>query len=233
VEAIKRSKGIEILQSLAENSKCVQDIQKDVGGSATTLEDRIHEFIKEGLVKEEVSKDFPFKRMLFLTEKGRVTKEMITNMGNAFDNSLPDVKHKWILSILYALGEVKGVTRLEKLLFMLKYEMKVVEDEFYNFVPQNFGPYSEEIISDVSELKKIGLVKISGTVFEPFKQNGEIVVRWNFDLTDSGSEIAKSLFSDFPERTQNAIQSLKKFNEMNLKEFLNYIHKKYKEFSIS
>jgi DNA-binding HxlR family transcriptional regulator len=233
MDVMQRSKGIDILLSLIEKPKFVQEIQSEVGGSATTVEDRINELVKEKLVNEENAKDFPFKRMLQLTEKGKGIAEMVRTIEGAFKNNMSDLKYKWVIALLYTLGEVRGITRLEKLLFMLKYDLNVAIKDFFVFAPQKYGPYSEEITYATLELKKLGLVEISETVFKPFNSEQEEVRRMDFSLTEYGKETGKAIAKSINKNTEESLQSLKKFNEMDLKKLLDYVHEKHKDFVLS
>lgn len=229
---MQRSKGIDIILTLIEKPKFVQEIQTEVGGSATTVEDRINELVKEKLVSEETSKEFPFKRVLSLTDKGKLIANMIKTIESAFKNNVFDTKDKWIVLLLYVLGGIKGITRLEKLLFMLRYDLNAVDQDFFNFVRQKYGPYSEEITYAALELKKLGLVEISETIFTSFKQDQDVVRRMDFSLTESGKILAEKLSNNLNKNTQDSIESLRKFNEMDLKKLLDHVHQKHKEFVI-
>ena len=233
MDVMQRSKGIDILLSLIEKPKFFQEVQNEVGGSSTTVEERINELIKEKLVNEENSKDFPFKRMLNLTEKGKGIAGMIKTIEDAFKNNMSDLKYKWIIVLLYTLGEVKGTTRLEKLLFMLKYDLNVVNQDFFVFVPQKYGPFSEEITYTALELKKLGLVEISETIFKPFNSKQEEVRRMDFSLTEYGKETGKAISKNINKNTVESLESLRKFNEMDLKDLLDYVHGKHKDFVLS
>jgi uncharacterized protein YwgA len=216
-----------------EKPKFVQEIQGEVGGSATTVEDRINELVKEKLISEEKNaKEFPFKRILSLTEKGRGIAEMVKILEGAFKN-ISELKYKWIVALLYALGEVKGITRLEKLLFMLKYDLNAVDQDFFAFAPQKYGPYSEEITYAALELKKLGFVEITETVFKPFSSEQEEVRRMDFSLTDYGKETGKAILKTMDKHTENSLETLRRFNEMDLKKLLDYVHGKHKEFILS
>jgi DNA-binding HxlR family transcriptional regulator len=230
MDVMQRSKGIDILLSLMEKPKFVQEIQNEVGGSATTVEDRINELVNEKLISEETSKGFPFKRILTLTEKGKLISNMIKTIESAFKNNIFDTKYKWIISLLQSLGEIKGITRLEKLLFMLKYDLNAIDQEFFNFVPQKYGPYSEEIMYAALELKKLGLIEISETIFGSFNPEQDVVRRLDFSLTESGTELSKTISKNTSKNTQQSLESLKKFNEMDLKKLLDYVHKKHPDY---
>jgi len=59
-----------ILKALDKGSNIVSKLLKEVGGSATTLEHKLNVLIDGNFVRDEKSDKFPFKRLIFLTEKG-------------------------------------------------------------------------------------------------------------------------------------------------------------------
>ncbi|MEM2672271.1 MAG: winged helix-turn-helix transcriptional regulator, partial [Candidatus Hadarchaeales archaeon] len=68
---MRRSKAPEILLSLLKGPKHVRELQAEVKGSALTIEMRLKELIREGLVREREMKEWPFRRILELTPEGR------------------------------------------------------------------------------------------------------------------------------------------------------------------
>lgn len=221
---------MEILISLIEKPKFVQEIQAAVGGSATTVEERINGLVEEGLVESVAASEFPFKRMITLTEKGKIISGMIKNIDRTLNTNISETKYKWILALLYNMSSIKGITRLEKLLFMLKQNLTGISQEFFTFSPEKYGPYSEEIMYAALEMKKLGLIDVSETIFKPFKSDQEEVRRMDFSLTEYGIERAKEIIKNADKNTLESIESLKKFNGMDLKALLDYVHKKYPEF---
>ena len=77
LEMLFRSRAIDILIALYEKPMSVRELISKVGGSATTIEQRLRELKDVGLIEEKASKSFPFKRELRLTEKGRKLAEML------------------------------------------------------------------------------------------------------------------------------------------------------------
>lgn len=229
MDSIRGGRSSEILLSLVEKPKNVQEILASVGGSATTLQGRIEELLQDGLIREDVLKQFPFTRKLSLTNKGKVLVGLIKKVNMSLKGPIPKTREKWLLSLIYGLNGVKGATRLEKLSFLLSEELKAVDGEYYDFVAEKYGPYSKDIIDDVSELDDIGLIEINWTPVELDKPNEE-VKRMDFKLTDLGSDVTKDVFDDLPNKTKEAISSLKKFNEMKLDDLLDYVHKKYPKY---
>lgn len=76
-------------------------------------------------------------------------------------------KAELILALLFAGDQefptsIEGITRLEKLIFLLKEEKgflkeKTDEDNF-NFIPFKMGPWSSEVYDEVDFLESLGLI---------------------------------------------------------------------------
>ena len=80
-EMVFNKKSIDILIALYEKSMGVRELISEVGGSATTIEQRLRELKDVGLIEERASRSFPFKRELKLTEKGRKLAEILNEAG--------------------------------------------------------------------------------------------------------------------------------------------------------
>jgi DNA-binding HxlR family transcriptional regulator len=220
---LRRSRAPEILLSLLEGPKHVRELQAEVKGSALTVEMRLKELIREGLVREQESKEWPFRRVLELTPEGRRMAAILKLEASAISRPVRrkgevGERGKWLLGLLYALGgTVEGGVRLQKLLFLLKRELGV--DHPYRFLPHLHGPYSEEIPDEVMELEGAGLVKVEREVLEPLL----------CALTPEGERVAKEFFGGLPEEVRRKMEELRKFSGMRLRELLDYVYSRYPE----
>ncbi|MEM3745985.1 MAG: hypothetical protein QXN67_00740 [Thermoproteota archaeon] len=137
-----------------------------------------------------------------------------------------------LLSIFSARAkEIKGSTRLEKLLFLLKYEQGLNVTPYYDFTPYKKGPFSQKVIDDAKELERAGLIKITEQIFEPFENHGEYFIRRDYMLSSIGSEIAEKIFENLQAEIRLKLKQLEKFNKMSFQELLEYVYKKYPEFA--
>lgn len=230
MKLLKKSKALEILLALLDGPKHIRELQLHVGGSMTTLEERVKELLRDGLIVEKESKKWPFKRTLELTERGRETAIFLRRIVSFFTGQLSEERQKWILALLYALEEVKGNTRLEKLLFLLKNEFNLDLEPFYEFKPYKLGPFSADILRDAVDLDRAGLIKISEEIYEPHEPSGEWIIGKRYELTFVGKEVAKAIYDKLPSEIKNAFLLLKRFNEMPLKKLIEYVYKKYKHY---
>ena len=157
-----------------------------------------------------------------------------------------------IIALLYAPGntgkpseEIRGITRLEKLLFLLlkeaDFENKTGGELVYE--AYDFGPYSGEVVDILDALKADGLV--AGRV-EELQSYSEVVdglmVSGRYEesaaekprtveiyaLTERGKWVGDALFTGLAPEERRALQSIKKrFNAIELNELLEYVYKRY------
>jgi hypothetical protein len=151
---------------------------------------------------------------------------------------------------------ITGITRLEKLLFLLKVDEGFLagakpKDDF-NFVPFRMGPWTSEIYDEVDFLESLGLLTKEGKskkstadaahddelfgelVLDKYQKSAtsvdeEIEV---FALTEAGKAKALEIWNRLSDEEKKRIVSVKKqFNNMNLRQFLRYIYKKHPEYT--
>ena len=227
LEILFRSRAIDILLALYEKSMGVRELINKVGGSATTVEQRLRELKKARLIEENVSKGFPFRRELRLTEKGKEVAKKLKILRSLFVDELPLKRMIWPLLTLYVVGEIRGKTKLQKLVFLLDKELNIIRDHGYNFVRYRYGPFSKELIEDVEMLILIGLVKTEEEVKEFNSEEVTIVV---YKLTDRGKNIARKAYNELTDEEKRRINKLKEFNAKSARSLTVYVHRRYPEY---
>lgn len=101
-----------------------------------------------------------------------------------------------ILVILYHVNTIKGRTRLQKLLFLLKNKNQLDID--YNFIPYHYGPYSQDLQLDINLLEAADYIQVD-------HQEDNLYVHL---LTDRGIKAVNRILSqmtesDLPNITQH------------------------------
>jgi len=171
-------------------------------------------------------------------------------------------KAELILALLFAGDQefptsIEGITRLEKLIFLLKEEKgflkeKTDEDNF-NFIPFKMGPWSSEVYDEVDFLESLGLINkdsnekqspadeahndelFDSMILDKYQKESLVFSDERteiFKLTEKGKKKAKQIWDRLPKEEQEKIISVKKkFNTMNLKQFLRYVYKKHPEYT--
>ena len=113
--------------------------------------------------------------------------------------------------------------QLQKSLFLIRHKLsKSNRLDFYNFIPQYFGPFNSQIYIDAEKLKENGLIDIHNSPLQNYKM---------FNITSEGSKQAKiikksisSIYLDEINKTVERVKS-KSFNDL-----LKYIYTKYPEY---
>ena len=205
----------------------VRELISKVGGSATTVEQRLRELKEAGLIEEAVAKDFPFRKELRLTEKGKKVAEKLKILRSLFVDDLPLKRMMWPLLALYVVGEIRGKTKLQKLVFLLDKELNIKKDQGYNFVPYKYGPFSKELIEDVEMLILTGLVETKEEVKE---FNGEEVTIVSYRLSERGKNIARQIYDKLTYEEKRRINKLKEYNAMSARTLTEYVHRRYPEY---
>jgi hypothetical protein len=160
-----------------------------------------------------------------------------------------------LLTLLYApgasgtIGEpVLGITRLQKLLFLLWKEGSFFQHvpDLYNFKAYDFGPCMDDLYDDLEFAEDVGLISVtespSGNEYEGadeeafLKDFGFQLVRKetrrDYSLTDDGIEAGKELFDVLDHADQDRITQIKRrFNSMPFFDLLRYVYRKYPTFA--
>jgi len=103
----------------------------------------------------------------------------------------------FILLLLYAKGPngensepIRGRTRLTKLLFLLKeekwsyHELGRLAVDYYEFEPDNYGPFDREVFNDVDFLRSLGFLTIKNIQVLPDEDAKEYLAAlsaWSLD----------------------------------------------------
>lgn len=160
-----------------------------------------------------------------------------------------------MVALLYSPGssgeyleEIKGITRLEKLVFLLLkeggFEDKLAEDLEYE--AYDYGPYSGEVYDLVEALENIGLLNIEEEETSDFKENiDEIFLEYSENQNPSldkqvdiyrldeekGQKVwEKNVKDKFTSEELDRIKEIKeKYNRIELRELLKYVYKNYPE----
>ena len=141
-------------------------------------------------------------------------------------------------------GYLEGVTRLEKLVFLLERETPVREwlTDRADFRSYRFGPFSAKIYQAADTLAAAGLLKDSAKRAETQEDTWEA---WNalgqdldpyttrtFELTDLGQRYYQALLTDLPADAERTMSSFKdRFARLPLRQLVRYVYERYPEFT--
>lgn len=161
-----------------------------------------------------------------------------------------------LLLLLYAKGstgeyneEIPGITRLEKLMYLLLKEggfEEILKSDIH-FEPYDFGPYSPEVYDLLEALKEMGVVDIRTERYDTFREViDELLYRELEDQPIISKEKTMEVYSLTQDKGMKLIEALKqkrireediriveriksKYNGLNLDDLLRYVYTKYPE----
>lgn len=141
-------------------------------------------------------------------------------------------------------GEIEGITRLEKLLFLLEKESGVAGllTEDPDFHSHHFGPFSSKVYAAIDLLAAAGLVSDSTTAASSTEDTWESEVVLGLDadpyatrdiaLTALGKDYYDSLLRELPPGTEGEISELKsRFASLPLRQMVRYVYRRYPDFT--
>ena len=157
-----------------------------------------------------------------------------------------------LLALLYAKGStgvynenIRGITRVVKLLFLLEKESEFSEllKENYQFDAYDYGPFAPEILGDIEALSIKGILEIciekKGSKMESVDQkplsdeddsdSGNSLPK-TYKLSNNGERLGKAIFDALTEKQRNYLITFKTiYNPMNLNDLLHLVYSKYPE----
>ena len=148
---------------------------------------------------------------------------------------------------------VSGITRLQKLIFLLDQEQEVRPEDGFDFEPYKAGPYSPKLYDDLELLENLGLIKSEAAAESTITETTDIrrvsfedlmggfdamnigapkadsFEERRFTLTDKGRARVAGLLEN-PEYSSrvDSIQHVKsKYSRYSLRDLLRYVYRKY------
>lgn len=141
-----------------------------------------------------------------------------------------------------------GVTRLEKLLFLLEHETNFNDEvaEPFIFEAYHYGPYSRQVYSSIDFLRAMRLIEErqvdvgSGLdrseeveALDPSDLNEDSpYVERQLLLTEDGKAVAKVLSTRVSPKGKQALTDIKnRYGSMPLRQLLRYVYRRYPKFA--
>ena len=146
-------------------------------------------------------------------------------------------------------GRMQGVTRLEKLIFLLERETRLGNalTEDAEFTPYNFGPFSAKVYQAVDTLTAAGLLTDSATPAETPADSWERFAAIeddqdappedpyatrDFALTERGKRYYDALISQLPPKTDQEVGKFKaRFASLPLRQLVRYVYQRYPDYT--
>jgi uncharacterized protein YwgA len=138
---------------------------------------------------------------------------------------------------------VSGITRLEKMIFLLQKEtgFSGKAQNNFKFEPWRYGPFSKEIYEDLDLLASLDLIDAEEQHLPRYAEyteedklieaeEYEPVVQKTFSLTERGRRVAEKLRASISQEDWREIEQLKKrFGSVPLTRLVQYVYQKYPE----
>ena len=140
-----------------------------------------------------------------------------------------------------------GITRLEKLLFLVEQETALDEeiDETFPFEPYHYGPYSKQVYDAVDMLESLQLLderRVQVTpgldlgeeveTLDEFDLNEDEYVERQLFLTQDGRDVARVLSRQLSPKGKDALTEIKdRYGGMSLRSLLRYVYSSYPDFT--
>jgi uncharacterized protein len=137
---------------------------------------------------------------------------------------------------------IEGVTRLEKLVFLLQHETQLGKQLGVDadFTGHNFGPFSAKIYQAVELLNAAQIIQDSANIAptdDDAWENDNVIYgesdlsdRYstrNFSLTERGRRYYQALIKDLPPGTEDALAEFKeRFGRLPLRQLIRYVYEK-------
>lgn len=116
---------------------------------------------------------------------------------------------------------IKGWLMFTKQFFVFVKEVEKDLNEYFHFIPYDYGPYSFVLEETVKNLQKKGLISKV--------ENGD---RADFILTKSGCDRADEIIALIPEKEKNVIGNLRKdATQLGYSGILRYVYSRYPEYT--
>lgn len=143
-------------------------------------------------------------------------------------------------------GSLEGITRLEKLIFLLERETPMSEwmTEKADFRSWKFGPFSSKVYEAADTLSAARLLSDSrrkaGDTEDQWESVSALVdesdvdpyTTRSFALTDRGDNYYAALISELPENAEQVLADFKrKFAGIPLRQLVRYVYERYPQFT--
>lgn len=143
-------------------------------------------------------------------------------------------------------GEIQGITRLEKLVFLFERDEKnrAAMTESADFKAYNFGPFSQKVYQAVDMLRAAGLLTDTAEASASNEDQYEVALTVgddvapnpystrDFRLTPIGRDYYKALLGDLPAETvQKAEELRQRFAGWPLRRLIRYVYQQYEEYT--
>ncbi len=171
-----------------------------------------------------------------LTASGEKIAESRKETGQLPPVLLPKTRENLSLLLVHRLGQVRGKTRLMKIMFLLAManrDRHLVPGGWgrYTFRPHLYGPYSRELSADFSELEDLHFADIQRVPVRCHGFDDKSGILQVYRLLPKGDYAATTLWDRLTSEAKSAIDGLFRFNEIDLLDLLGFVYELYPEYA--
>lgn len=138
----------------------------------------------------------------------------------------------------FAAGDVEGITKVQKLLFLIEEESELAEeyeDLSFEFKGYDYGPFSEQVYDEVELLVNMGALEVVEPEYDVSEIGGGPENEYagkKFQLTEKGEKISRQISGILEEDVENDLNEMMgEYNSMSLNELLEYVYTQYPEYT--
>jgi len=138
-----------------------------------------------------------------------------------------------LLALVFYLcdGRIRGVTRLNKIVFLLQEEFGL---NGYNFSASKYGPWSSELADSIDELEREGLIKIeefSDPIYSFMQENPAKIITASAALMERGKKIFEEISAKNRILAAEMRRKVRSYNSAPITYLLTYVYMKFPSFA--
>ncbi|RLM41313.1 DUF4065 domain-containing protein [Haloarcula sp. Atlit-47R] len=142
-----------------------------------------------------------------------------------------------VFILFYHMESIHGVTKLQKLLFLIEQETNFFEeyrdDIAFNFAPYKMGPFSEAVYEELHFLLQLGAIEatpLNGSSVDGVGDDD--LTNKEFTITSKGEKIASQLVEILEPEYRTEIENLvESYGNLSLQELLEVVYTSYPSFA--
>lgn len=129
--------------------------------------------------------------------------------------------------------EIHGITRFQKLVFILQMgdlidEEEINQEKEYEYEPHNYGPYSKDLHDWLDRLNRKGIIRKTSTKTDAGNDKEIFTIQ---EEALRGSDLDTSdLSDDLQERVNKTVDN---FNQMSILDLLDQVYDEYPDYAVN
>ncbi|WP_162993886.1 PadR family transcriptional regulator [Halalkalicoccus subterraneus] len=126
-------------------------------------------------------------------------------------------------------GQIEGITRFQKLVFMAQMEIDDLQTRKYEFDSYKYGPFSKELYDDLDRLARNGYINRS------VEKTGNENEKHIYSITEKGSDYIFQILERDSTQDDLAVEDLRQlkeeYNDMPILQLIRLIYNQHPEYA--